>query len=47
MTLFDGGKKITNRWWKENENNMKDVAAMAKQYLAIQAPSASSERMLS
>jgi hypothetical protein len=32
-------------WWKENEKDYKELAAIAKQYLAIQATSASSERM--
>jgi hypothetical protein len=34
-------------WWKENEDNYQELAAIAEQYLAIQATSASSERMCS
>jgi hypothetical protein len=44
------GELVTDgplQWWKESENNFKELAAIAKQYLTIQATSASSERMLS
>ena len=34
-------------WWKDNHNLFPNLAAIAKQYVAVQASSASSERMFS
>ena len=34
-------------WWKDNQHLFPNLAAVAKQYLAVQASSASSERMFS
>jgi hypothetical protein len=47
LPLMNGGEhNDTIQWWKNNHAKYKHIAAIAKEYLAIQASSASSERIL-